>query len=128
LDVNRYKYLMKTLIIMAALFLITGCSTIEKYWPRDHDPVLVNSWVSVKMALDAVDCGTQPTGWSAVTEHSQRLYLLSDFRSDPQTDNLRGLRDHSQKMAGTTNKTFCQLGKKTAEARLAAARTAWAGR
>jgi hypothetical protein len=122
---------MKIIFIFAAIFtamMLTGCSTVQKYWPRAHDPVLVDRWVTVEIAVTAVDCSAPTGAWAQVIPHSQHLYVLAEFRADPQTENLRGLWLHTQKMNTTANKTFCELGKKTAQARLAAARSAWAGR
>jgi hypothetical protein len=112
--------------------LLSGCSTISdtvgKYWPRAHDPVLVDRWVTASMAVSAVDC-SKPTGaWSAALPATEHLYLLAEFRKDPQTDNLRGLRDHVAKINTTANPKFCELGRSTARARLAAAQSAWQGR
>ena len=119
---------MKNFAVFVAAVLLSGCSTIEKYWPRAHDPVLVDAWVSTYMAVDSVRCSDANTGWVKVKEPSQRLYLLADFRKDPQTDNLRGLRDHVEKMSQGGSVVFCQIGVKTAQARLAVAKTAWEGR
>ena len=122
---------MKIIFIFAAIFtamMLTGCSTVQKYWPRAHDPVLVDRWVTVEIAVNAVDCTTPTGAWAQAIPASQHLYVLADFRADPQTENLRGLWLHTQKMNTTANKTFCELGKKTAQGRLAAARSAWAGR
>jgi hypothetical protein len=41
---------------------------------------------------------------------------------------MRGLAKHAEKMNQGGSKTFCELGKKTADGRLSAARTAWEGR
>ena len=119
---------MKTIFIFVAAVLLSGCSTVQKYWPRAHDPVLVDRWVTVEIAVNAVDCSTPTGAWAQVVPASQHLYVLADFRSDPQTENLKGLWLHTQKMNTTANPKFCELGKKTAQARLAAARSAWAGR
>lgn len=119
---------MKIISVLITLMLLSGCSTIQKYWPRAHDPVLVDRWVSTEIAVRAVDCSTPTGAWTSAVSSSQHLYLLAEFRSDPQTDNLKGLWAHAQKMNVTTNKMFCEIGKKTAQARLAAARSAWEGR
>jgi hypothetical protein len=119
---------MKTIIILMAAVILSGCSTVQKYWPRAHDPVLVDRWVTVDIAVANVDCTTPTGAWAQVIPASQHLYVLAEFRSDPQSENLKGLWAHSQKMNATANKTFCELGKKTAQGRLAAARSAWQGR
>jgi hypothetical protein len=108
--------------------MLSGCSQIQKYWPRDHDPVLVDRWVTTSILVENVDCAVPEGAWSAVVPASQHLWRLAEFRADPQTDNLKGLYDHAVKTNQSKNKTFCELGKKTAQARLTAAKTAWEGR
>jgi hypothetical protein len=119
---------MKILSILFAVVVLSGCSTIQKYWPRAHDPVLVDRWVSAEVAVSNVDCSSPTGAWRQAQTASQHLYLLAEFRADPQTDNLKGLWQHTQKMNTATNPKFCEIGKKTAQARLAAAHAAWAGR
>ena len=118
---------MKLAILFSAV-LLSGCSTISNLWPRAHDPVLVDRWVSVNIAVDAVNCDEKPTGWANVVTPADHLYQLAEFRSDPQSENLKGLWLHTQRMAQGGSRVFCELGKKTAKARLAAARSAWEGR
>lgn len=97
-------------------------------WPRAHDPVLVDRWVSANIAIGQVDCSASPTGWLNTIQPTEHLAQLAEFRRDPQAENLRGLARHSQRMSQGGSKVFCELGKKTAEQRLAVARTAWEGR
>ena len=117
-------------IIAAVLVGLTlsGCSTIQKYWPRAHDPQLVRMWVDTKVSLDQVDCSAEDRKWKPVVEHSDKLATYTEFRKDPQSENMRGLAKHAEKMNQGGSKTFCELGKKTADGRLSAARTAWEGR
>ena len=121
--------------ILAAVLLalvMSGCAVIDRVrevWPRAHDPVMVELWVNTHIALSRVNCDTTPTGWDRVAGESQRLAEYTAFRQDPQTKNIQGLYDHAVKMADTAVKpAFCKLGIKTAEQRLAAAKSAWAGR
>lgn len=110
------------------LVLLSGCGTVKKYWPRSHDPVFVSAWVDTKMSLDRVDCKTGPGSWTATATAAERLYRLADFREDPQTDNLKGLWAHAQKMNQGGSTAFCELGRKTAQLRLDQTRTAWESR
>ncbi len=120
--------------IITVLFLIlglSGCATVDKIkqmWPRAHDPVLVDRWVSVGLAVERVDCAATPTGWNDVVVPAEHLARLAEFRNDPQAKNLRGLADHAVRMSKGGSKMFCELGKKTADQRLAAAKSAWEGR
>jgi hypothetical protein len=56
------------------------------------------------------------------------LALYTEFRKDPQSQNMRGLAKHAEKMNQGGSKVFCELGKKTADGRLSAARTSWESR
>jgi 2-keto-3-deoxy-L-rhamnonate aldolase RhmA len=119
-----YKLIATTLVALT----ITGCSTIQQYWPRAHDPQLVRMWVDTKVSLDQVDCSAEVRGWKSVYENADRLALYTEFRKDPQSQNMRGLAKHAEKMNQGGSKVFCELGKKTADGRLSAARTSWEGR
>ena len=121
--------MLQRLILTAVIGLtLTGCSTIQKYWPRAHDPQLVQLWVITQTNLTRVDCSAEDRGWARVADSSEQLALYTEFRKDPQAENMRGLARHTVKMAQGGSKVFCELGKKTAEGRLSAARTAWEGR
>jgi hypothetical protein len=119
---------MKYLAIVFSIVLLTGCGTIKKYWPRAHDPILVDQWVTVSIAVSDVDCTAEKTGWANVVLPAQRLWMLSDFREDPQSENLHGLWEHAKKMSKGGSKMFCEIGKNTAKQRLQAAKSAWEGR
>ncbi len=118
----------KIITTLLIALTLTGCSTIQKYWPRAHDPQMVKMWVETKLSLDQVDCSASERGWDVVYSNSQRLALYTEFRKDPQAENMRGLANHADKMSQGGSKTFCELGKKTADGRLSAARKAWEGR
>jgi hypothetical protein len=123
---------MRSLALAALCLSLSGCAVVDRVrevWPRAHDPVMVEQWVTANVALGRVNCDSRDTGWTAVADASLRLAQYTEFRRDPQAKNMRGLYDHAQKMAEPTTKpAFCKLGIKTAEARLAAARSAWEGR
>ena len=119
-----------SLVILLTLNL-AGCAAvqhIQDIWPKDHDPAMVSMWVDVKVALDAVDCDRKPTGWEAVVTPAKKLAIYTDFRQDPQRDNVKGLAIHADKMSQGGSAMFCKLGKQTAQERLAVARKAWEGR
>lgn len=107
---------------------LSGCAAVDwvkTRWPRAHDSQLVQSWVDVAQDLTSVDCSANPQGWAPVVKSTDRLALYAEFRKDPQAKNLRSLNDHAVKMSGGASRAFCELGKKSAWARLDVARTAW---
>ena len=117
---------MRTLAVVLTLTLLTGCTTIKKYWPRDHDPVMFDHLVGISVAVETVDC-TKPD-WSKPIELSHHLARYVEWRKDPQLDNLKGLEAHTERMNKGGSKMFCELGKKTALQRIEAAKSAWEGR
>jgi hypothetical protein len=120
---------MKQFIIVASVVLISGCSTVDtvkKYWPRSHDPVMFNQLIAADIAIAHQNCDS-PT-WNTVTPITEHLAKYSDWRKDPQSENLKGLHAHVERMNKGGSKTFCEIGKKTAKQRIDAAKSAWEGR
>jgi hypothetical protein len=118
---------MNKLITLSILVLaLSGCATVDtvkKYWPRAHDPVMFNNLVDISLAIDDVDC--EKPDWSSAQILSRRLALYTQWRGDPQAENIKGLHNHTERMGRGGSKAFCELGKKTAAQRIAAARSAW---
>ena len=117
---------MKKFAVISMLIVLTGCSSIKQYWPRDHDPVLFNHLVTADLAVEHVNC-EQPD-WAPAHAAAEQLSRYAEWRSDPQTDNLIGLLAHTERMSHGGSRAFCELGRKTAQQRIEAARTAWKGR
>lgn len=120
---------MKKIIFAMILMTLTGCSTIDtvrKYWPRDHDPVAFHQLVLIDLAVQRIDC--ENPDWIPVVDMSQALARNTEWRNDPQAENLNGLYKHTLKMFSSSNKTFCEFGKRTAQQRIDAVRSAWKGR
>jgi hypothetical protein len=117
---------MKQLVLAVAVVALSGCSTIKEYWPRAHDAVLFDRLVTTDIAIEKVDC--EHPDWTAAQGNAEALARYAEWRNDPQTTNLKGLLAHTERMGKSTNKVFCELGKKTARQRIEAARTAWQGR
>ena len=118
--------LKRNLILLSSFVLLTGCSTIKEYWPRDHDGAMFKQLVVVQSDIDAVNC--DKPDWSKAIDNSKILSLYTEWREDPQRINMKGLYEHTVKMSKSENKVFCELGKKTASGRIDAARKAWGGR
>lgn len=115
---------MKNWILGASVTaMLLGCSTIGGLWPRPHDPVLFDHLVRMDIALDHVNC--QQPDWRAAIDQAEQLARYAEWRHDPQSTNLRGLQQHVSRMSQGGSRLFCDLGKKTAHQRTAAARTAW---
>jgi hypothetical protein len=120
---------MKSVALILAVTMLTGCAavdTVKKYWPKSHDPVMFNQLVSVDVQIEKIDC-TQPT-WNQILPTTAVLARHAEWRSDPQSENLKGLHSHVERMNNGGSKVFCELGKKTAKQRINAAKSAWEGR
>jgi len=120
---------MKKLLVVCAFFALSGCSTIDqvkKYWPRDHDPVMFDKLVTLNIDTQNIDC--EKPDWSQVTKVSEQLEKYTEWRKDPQPENIKGLHSHYVRMGKGGSKTFCELGKKTSLMRIDATKSAWEGR
>lgn len=117
---------MKKIAALVAVFGLVGCSTVKEYWPRNHDPIMFDHLVRAEVNITKIDC--EKPDWQPAIEQAEILAKYTEWRSDPQRTNIKGLHDHTVKMSKSTNKTFCELGKKTAAGRIDAARKAWEGR
>ena len=106
--------------------LLSGCSTIRELWPRPHDAVLFDHLVRMDIMIQRVDC--EQANWQPAQEQAEHLARYAEWRHDPQAVNLRGLQQSMVKMSQGGSRVFCELGKKTAHQRVAAARTALEGR
>jgi len=117
---------MKKLIVAASIVALTGCSTIIEYWPKKHDPVMFNSLVEIDLAVEKLSC--EAPVWNTISPKVEQLARYAEWRSDPQTVNIKGLLLHTHRMEQGGSKTFCEIGKKTAQQRVQAVRKAWEGR
>jgi len=117
---------MKQLVLAVAVVTLSGCSTIKEYWPRAHDAVLFDRLVTTDIAVEKIDC--ERPDWSAAHNNAEALARYAEWRNDPQTTNLKGLLAHTERMGRGGSRTFCELGKKTAQQRIEAAKSAWKGR
>jgi hypothetical protein len=117
---------MKYLMIALLSISLMGCGTIKKYWPRDHDPVMFSQLVEIDRMVEMVDC--ENPDWRMAEHLSSHLSRYTEWRQDPQSENIKGLHSHTVRMSKGGSKTFCELGKKTAAQRIQAAKSAWEGR
>lgn len=117
---------MKKAILIASIVLLSGCSTITKLWPRDHDPAMFNQLVSLDISIDRQDCANP--NWIAIERDAEQLARYTELRDDPQSANIRKLQQHIVKLSESKNEVFCKLGKDVAKQRINAVSTAWRGR
>lgn len=113
---------MKKLLASLAIVALSGCSLL----PKAHDPVMFYQLVIVDIEVSKVDCNSP--NWKPAMLASEHLARYTEWRADPQAENLAGLEKHLERMDKGGSKTFCEFGKKTAAGRINAAKTAWEGR
>ena len=124
---------MRLIATILITMTLSGCATVDtikKYWPRAHDPVMFDHLVELDRILESVDCNKPDWGddWNLMQMGSAHLARYTEWRRDPQAENIRGLHNHIERMSKGGSKTFCELGKKTAKQRIEAAKSAWEGR
>jgi hypothetical protein len=120
---------MKIVLPIILSFALSGCAVVDtakKYWPRSHDPVMFNQLANVDYQIENINCD-QPT-WDKILPTATVLTKHAEWRGDPQTENLKGLQAHIERMNKGGSKTFCELGKRTARQRVEATKKAWEGR
>lgn len=116
----------KILIALSFAFTLSGCATVDyvkQYWPRDHDPVLFNQLVTVDTEVNAINCDKPE--WNKIVPLTQNLSKYAEWRKDPQSKNMIGLHSLVEKMTKSTNKNFCESGKKIAIQRIEIAKEIW---
>jgi len=114
---------MKTISVICFAVVLSACSLL----PRAHDPVLFDKVVWLDMQVEAVDC-KGGTGWAIIANSAENTARYAEWRGDPQAANIRGLKNHIDRMVKGGSEKFCELGKRTAKGRINAIRTAWSGR
>jgi hypothetical protein len=87
---------------------------------------MFSSLVHLDISISDVDC--DKPNWEKSHQIARHLSKYIEWRNDPQTENMQGLVKHIERMNQGGSKTFCELGKRTAQLRIAAAKTAWSKR
>lgn len=117
---------MKYIIGIFLAISLSGCSTIEKYWPRDHDSALVSAFVNIDMSLDNVKCSTKE-GFDAVIEDADWLNRYATFRKDPQKDATKTLLENLRK-AKAGNEAACKRWVNLSKISMKVIQKSWEGR
>lgn len=120
------KNILLTLSFSLTLASCAMMETIEKYWPRDHDPVMFQQLVKLDLAIKRVDCN-EPR-WISSLYVVEELERYTEWRGDPQHTNIKQLQAHLHKLDKSKNPVFCKIGQRTATMRVGAVKQAWEGR
>jgi uncharacterized protein YceK len=116
---------MKKLLLIAVIFL-SGCSTITSLWPKDHDPVMFNNLVSIKIEVEKLNCDDK--NWTDVETKIQHLKVYTELRKDPQAISIAQLQEAISKAKASDKKLFCESILKINKTRIDVIVDAWRGR
>lgn len=119
---------MKNLINSVLLVvLLTGCATVQKYWPRAHDPALAQSYVSTKLGVTDLSCSDK-TNWTKTESEARWLKEYAEFRDDPQKDSAAAIVENLTKAKNTESEKACEIWLNLVKQRLVVLNKAWSGR
>jgi uncharacterized protein YceK len=116
---------MKKILILAVICL-SGCSTITSLWPKDHDPVMFDNLVSIKIAVEKLNC--EDKNWTDAQTKIQHLKVYAELRNDPQAKSIAELSEAITKARNTDKKLFCEGIIKINKTRVDTIIDAWKGR
>lgn len=115
----------KLLLIPLFVISLSGCSVLA-LWPKPHDPVMFDNLVSVKIAVDNLNCNEK--NWSDAETKIQHLKVYSELRSDPQSKSISQLQEAILKAKASNNVKFCENILKINKTRIDVVIDAWKGR
>lgn len=95
---------MKIISAIILSFALTGCAVVEKVtdlWPRDHDPVLVGSYINLQKSLEQADCKDQLTISNSIVL-ADFVNRYAQFRNDPQKDATKSIYENLVKAGGSS--------------------------
>ena len=118
--------MMKLINSVLLVVVLSGCSTIQKYWPRAHDPALAQSFVTTKLAIEKLQCDTRD-GFEEADRNARWLEAYATFRDDPQLESTKGLVTTINKAWASSDKV-CEHWVKLTKERLQVLDKAWSGR
>ena len=117
---------MKRILLILSVLVLQGCSTVAALWPKPHDPVMFDNLVSVKLAVDKLNCDDK--NWTDAENKIQHLKVYAELRKDPQAKSIAQLEEAIQKAKASNNKMFCDGVVKINKTRIDTTVDAWRGR
>ena len=119
--------MIKMINIILLAVMMTGCATIQKYWPRPHDPALAQSYVTTKLGIESISCDDK-TNWSNVEYQARWLQEYTEFRNDPQKESAAAVVINLKKAKDTSSEKACNIWLDLVKQRLVVLNKAWSGR
>ena len=119
---------MKKILLLLAVLSLQGCSIamISAIWPKPHDPVMFDNVVSVKIAVDKLNC--EDKNWTDAEGKIHHLKVYAELRKDPQATSIGQLEEALGKAKASNNKLFCEGVVKINKTRIDTVVDAWRGR
>jgi len=118
---------MKHLILVVTIFL-ASCST---FIPTiKHDPAQVELYIKFKDYYEDLACNSKDENWKTwekAMKNAHRLYLYTEYRQDPQTENVKQM-ETSLFSAYKGRETFCEAKIKLIGIQMDILEKAWRGR
>jgi hypothetical protein len=111
---------MKNLIILSMVLFLNGCSIIL---PIDHDPVMFDHLVDVKIAIGKTTC--QDRDWKELNRAVEKMKVYSELRDDPQAESAKNLEEALSKANASKNDKFCESVLKVSATRVDVIVKAW---
>lgn len=109
----------KSLAILLAVSL-SACSIIL---PIDHDPVMFDHLVDVKIAIGKTTC--QDRDWKELNRAVEKMKVYSELRDDPQAESAKNLEEALSKANASKNDKFCESVLKVSATRVDVIVKAW---
>lgn len=117
---------MKQLLI--AMIFLTGCSTFIA--PIKHDPAQVEQYITFKDYYEDLACNSREENkkdWEKAMKKAHRLYLYTEYRNDPQTNNVKEI-ESSLFNAHKGRESYCEAKLKLIGIQMDILEKAWRGR
>mgnify|MGYP003632429394 FL=1 len=111
--------------ILTALIAISlsACAFIL---PIDHDPVMFDHLVDVKIAISKTTCHDKD--WKDLNRSVEKMKVYSELRDDPQAESAKSLEEALAKAHASKNEKFCESVLKVSTTRVDVIVKAWSGR
>ena len=120
---------MKKLFLLVSLFLLTGCSTVDKVkemWPKPHDPVMVGAYIDLEKQLENISCKSKESIDPALGK-SDWLNRYAEFRNEPQRVSTKAILDNLEK-AKKAPELVCDRWVTLSKTRMKIIKESWSGR
>ena len=109
--------------LLTCVLVLSGCSIL---FPIPHDPVMFDSIVSTKIAVENLKCDNKD--WTETQQKIHQLKVYTQLRKDPQAESVAQLEEAIGKAKDTKNPIFCESILKINKTRVDVIIDAWKGR